>query len=355
MANIDTLKKVAKISKYTGFTSLCYFLNRNRKRTIAYHNVIPDKHWDNSIHLAHSMKESSFRKQIEVIKKKFDFDLDIYNPKTITLTFDDGYLNQCIVASKILDENNLKGYFFCVADLINNRKTLDMDMLQYWMSYVPYGQYYVKEVKLKLNITDEESRRIEWQKISDKLDEGIKLSDMKDFLDRIYEFEKINKLKNHKDMYNIRFNPIDYKSIEKMKEKGHKIGAHTAKHLRLSSLNKYDLAQDIRICKQNIDKLYNTKVFCYPYGSEKDINEEVIEELKKNNFIKAFSYSNGPLNDMKYNEYFIPRVFIPDSSDEDLINFVLSGAKHFFSFRKLLPKVGCEIYGTESKYNSANL
>ena len=67
MASVSTLKKVAKISKYTGFTLLCYFLNRNRKRTIAYHNVIHDQYWDNSVHLAHSMKESSFRKQIEVI------------------------------------------------------------------------------------------------------------------------------------------------------------------------------------------------------------------------------------------------------------------------------------------------
>ena len=165
MASIDTLKKVAQISKYTGFTSLCYFLNRNRKRIIAYHNIIPDRYWDNSIHLAHSMKESSFRKQIEVIRKRFDVDLDIYNSKTVTLTFDDGYLNQYTVASKILDENKVKGYFFCVADLINDRKTLDIDMLQYWISYVPYGIYKIEEVDLNLNIRDEDSRKSEWQKI----------------------------------------------------------------------------------------------------------------------------------------------------------------------------------------------
>ncbi|MDU2673328.1 MAG: polysaccharide deacetylase family protein [Clostridium sp.] len=338
MANIDTLKKVAKISKYTGFTSLCYFLNRNRKRTIAYHNVIPDKHWDNSIHLAHSMKESSFRKQIEVIKKKFDFDLDIYNPKTITLTFDDGYLNQCTVASKVLDENDLNGYFFCVADLINNKKTLDMDMLQYWISYVPYGEYNVEEINLSLNIRDKQSRKSEWQKISDKLDEGIKLCDMKNILDNIFKFEELKKATNHNEMYKIRFNPIDFEGINKMKKNGHKIGAHTAKHLRLSRLSKYELIEDISICKYNMDKLYNTKIFCYPYGSQKDISEEVIEELKKSNFTHSFSYSNGPLNGMDYNDYFMPRMFIPDTDDEELINFVLSGAKHFFSFRKLLPK-----------------
>lgn len=342
MASIGTLKKAAKVSKYTGLTALCYFLNRNRKRTIAYHNVIPDKYWDNSVHLTHSMKESSFRKQIEVIKNRFNVDLDIDNPKTVTLTFDDGYLNQYTIASAILDESNLKAYFFCVADLINKQNPLDMDMLQYWISYVPYGKYNIEEVKLELNITDEESRKREWQKISDKLDEGIKLSDMKSILDRAYKFDELKKLNNN-EMYQIRFSAIDTENIKKMKKEGHKIGAHTTKHLRLSTLNNYELIQDIRICKYNLDKLYNTKVFCYPYGSENDIPQSIIEILKQNSFTKAFAYSNGPLKNINYNDYFMPRIVIPDSDDEDLINFVLSGAKYFVTFRRLLPKLLCKL------------
>ena len=77
MASLETIKKVAKISKITGFTSLCYRLNKNRKRTIAYHNIIPDKYWDDSLHLSHSMKESSFIKQLEVIQSKLGTTLNI--------------------------------------------------------------------------------------------------------------------------------------------------------------------------------------------------------------------------------------------------------------------------------------
>lgn len=347
MASVSTLKKIAKISKYTGFTSLCYFMNRNRKRTIAYHNIIPDKYWDNSIHLSHSMKESSFKKQIEVIEKRFNIDLDIDNYRTVTLTFDDGYLNQCLVASKILNEKNLNAYFFCVSDLINKQHPLDMDMLQYWISYVPFGNYKISEANLELNVENEGSRKSEWQKISDKLDEGIKLENMTKYLDKYYSFNEIRKLQNQDDMYKIRFNPIDYENIKRMKKKGHKIGAHTAKHLRLSQLSKDEIIEDIRICKNNIGNLYNTKVFCYPYGSENDISQEVIKELKRNNFTKAFAYSNGPLKNIEYNDHFIPRIFMSDTDDVDLINFILSGAKHFISFRKLLPRIRSENYDTK--------
>lgn len=335
MASIGILKKIAKISKYTGFTALCYFLNRNRKRTIAYHNVIPDKYWDNSVHLAHSMKESSFRKQIEIIKDRFDIDLDIENSKTITLTFDDGYLNQCSIASKILDEHGVNGYFFCVADLINYDKTLDMDMLQYWISYVPFGIYEISEINLSLVINYDEDRAVEWQKISDKLNEGVTSKAMKKYLEQCYLFSEIKSIDNI--AYNLRFSGIDYKNLDLMKEKGHKIGAHSARHMRLSKLNDNELKEDINICKENLGKLYNTDIFCYPYGSIEDISEKVIELISINGFTKAFAYSNSPLKYYGYNKYFIPRMFIPDTDDKYLIDFILSGAKHFISFRELLP------------------
>lgn len=338
MASVEALKKIARISKYTGFTSLCYFLNRNRKKTIAYHNVIPDELWDDSLHLDHSMKESSFKKQVEVIKKRFKVDLDIDNSKTLTITFDDGYLNQFTIASKILDDNNIKAYFFCVDDLINNKKTLDMDVLQFWVSYVPYGKYLISKINLELNINSEADRELCWKKISDKLDEGIKLIDMVVFLNESYQLnEIINSDTYNKEMYKLRFSSIDIENIQAMKNKGNLIGAHSAKHLRLSTLNKEALEEDIRICADNIDKLYNTKVFCYPYGSVQDISNKVIDVVKGNGFEKAFAYSNGALKGYKYNEYFIPRIFLPDSDDEDLIEFVLSGAKHLIAFKKLLP------------------
>lgn len=338
MASLDKLKKFAKVSKWSGLTSICYFFNRNRKRIIAYHNVIPDKYWDNSLHLKHSMKESSFRKQIEVINKKFHVSLDLDDKKSVTLTFDDGYLNQGLVASEILDENNINGYFFCVEDLINRNKALDMDLLQYWISYIPLGNYLIKEINLEIIINSNEDREIQWEIISNKLDEGISLRDMRRFLDNSYSFNKLMQ-KEHKgnEMYDLRFLAIGLEKIEDMKRKGHKIGAHSSKHKRLSKLNKDELKEDIKICNQMMRKVYNTEVFCYPYGSIEDVTDDVIKEVKKNGFKKALAYSNSPLKNGQYNEYFIPRIFLPDTNDEDVIDFILSGAKHFMLFRKLFP------------------
>lgn len=338
MASLEVLKKVAKVSKYTGLTSVCYVLNRNRKKVIAYHNIIPDKYWDDSLHLAHSMKESSFRKQIEIIKKRFDINLDLEDNKSVVITFDDGYLNQGLVASEILDENNLSGYFFCVGDLINKNQTLDIDLLQYWISYVPLGKYLLKEIDLEIDINSDNDRNSQWKLISKKLDEGISLNEMKSILNKVYLFDDLFK-KDHTGniMYDLRFSSINLEKIREMKRRGHKIGAHSLRHKRLSRLNKQELKEDIKRCSKMIGKIYNTEVFCYPYGSEEDINTEVIKEIKENGFTSAFAYSNSPLKNRKYDKYFMPRIFLPDTDDEDIINFVLSGAKHFMTFRKIFP------------------
>lgn len=333
MASLETIKKVAKISKITGFTSLCYRLNKNRKRTIAYHNIIPDQYWDDSLHLAHSMKESSFVKQLDVIQDRFGVTLNVDDVNEATITFDDGYLNQYSVASKIMNHKDLKAYFFCTANIINNNEAFIMDRLQYWFSYVPEGVYNLDEINIVLNIKDKESRKIEWQKISDIIG-PIEIERIEKLLDDKYPFRDIS---INKEFGSLRFRGISKIQLKEMKEKGHKIGAHSTNHKRLSIMDERELKKDIDMCGSMLDKVYNTKVFCYPFGSLGDINENVLKNIKDNGFHSAFAYSNNPIKE-GYNEYFMPRMFLPDTDDAEIINFVLSGAKHFISFRKLLPK-----------------
>lgn len=333
MASLETIKKVAKISRITGFTSLCYRLNKNRKRTIAYHNIIPDKYWDDSLHLSHSMKESSFIKQLEVIQDKLEITLNIYDTNKATITFDDGYLNQYSVASKIMNNKDIKGYFFCTANVINDNQAFIMDRLQYWFSYVPEGIYNLDEINIVLNIKDKESRKIEWQKISDIIG-PIEIETIEKLLDDKYPFRDIS---INEEFGNLRFRGISKEQISEMKDNGHKIGAHSTNHKRLSIMDELELKKDIDMCGSMLYKTYNTNIFCYPFGSIVDINENVLKNIKDNGFHSAFAYSNNPIKE-GYNEYFMPRIFLPDTDDADIINFILSGAKHFMSFRKLLPK-----------------
>lgn len=326
------LKIKAKISKYIGLTSMCYYLNRKRKRIIAYHNIIEDNLFDGKIHLDYSTKESSFRKQIEVIKKRFNVDLDIENKSSLQITFDDGYLNQFNLGSKILDEYNLKGYIFLAGDLVNSEEALAIDKIMYWFSYVPLGEYNLKDFNLKLVISNEEKRREEFYRAESLVNKDKSLDDLVKSLDEAYKFNEIFYIKGYKE----RFCGPSKEIMDEFKRRGHKIGAHSKSHHKLSNLKDDVLKTDIEYCKKLKGTVYNTDVFCYPYGSKKEVPLEVINLVKENEFKAALAYSNEPMKE-DYERYFMPRMILPDTDDEDVINFILSGAINLIMYKKLLP------------------
>jgi peptidoglycan/xylan/chitin deacetylase (PgdA/CDA1 family) len=331
-----TLKKsIIKISKYTGITNIFYKLNKNRKIIIAYHNVIPDEYFNKNINLDFSIKESELEKQIQLIKKRCQVGLNIYDNNQVTITFDDGYLNQYSIASKILDKHNLKGYFFYCANLLE-QDTLLIDKIQYWIDYVKPGIYTNDKYNIKLEITDNQSRRKEYHKINKLIKEGIPLKQIHELLNNMCRFEDI---KIEKEFYKLRFTPIKKEQLQQMKLKGHKIGAHSSSHNILSKLTPKQLDKDIQKCRELLDQgTYNTDTFCYPFGGIQDISESVKEKIKEKGFVSALAFTNE-VSQGKYGQYFIPRMTLPMEGNEDLIDFVLSGLYHFFRTGKLLPKI----------------
>ncbi|MDY3959735.1 polysaccharide deacetylase family protein [Romboutsia timonensis] len=325
-----------KTSKVTGVTNLFYKLNKDRKIILAYHNVIPDKYFNDYIHLDYSIRESQFRKHLDVIKRRFNVGVDLYNTKEITITFDDGYKNQYSIASKILDEYNMNGYFFYVADLLEEKDILSIDKIQYWLDHVCPGKYENKKYNLVLDIEDTTSRRNQWIKIQTLIDNKVSFDEICDILNDMYRFEDIN---INKKFYDLRFTPIKKYELNDMKENGHKIGAHSSSHNILSNMKKDDLNKDIDKCKDLLNKgIYNTKTFCYPFGGVEDVSEEVMNTVKEKGFSNAMSFMNTKLNNREYGQFFMPRMTLPNTYDEDYIDFILSGTYYFLRNRRLLPK-----------------
>ena len=328
---------LGKMSKFTGITSLFYKLNKGRKIILAYHNVIPDKYFKDSINLDYSIKESQFRKHLDVIKKRFNVGVNLDDPMELTVTFDDGYKNQYLIASKILDEYNMNGYFFYAADLLDEKDILLIDKIQYWLDYIYPGEYENKKYDLVLNIDDINSRRKQWSKIQGLIDKKVSFEEICYILDEMYSFKNINV---EKKFYDLRFTPIKEYELNIMKDSGHKIGAHSASHNRLSNMKNDDLIKDIDRCKILLNKgIYNTKTFCYPFGGVEDVSEEAMNIVKRKGFSKGISFMNTKLKDREYSPFFIPRMTLPNTDDEDYIDFMLSGAYYFLKNGRLFPKI----------------
>lgn len=320
-----------------GVNNIFYKLNRGRKKIIAYHNVLPDNYFKDVINLEYSIKESQFIRHLEIIKRRFNIGLDLYNNDEVTITFDDGYLNQYLIASRILDKYCIKAYFFYAGDLLKDRDILSIDRIQYWLDYVKEGTYFNKRYNLEIEISDINSRRYCWKKIQNLIGNKVSFDEICNILNEMYNFEDINIDEN---FYKLRFTPIKEGQLGIMKSRGHKIGAHSASHNILSNMSEDELENDINKCRTLLDKgIYNTKTFCYPFGGEDEVSEDVIKYVEKNGFKDSLSFMSSKLSELRYFKYFIPRITLPNTDDEDYIDFILSGTYYFMKNFRLFPKV----------------
>jgi len=260
---------VARVCYYFGVNRLFYFLNRNRKRILVYHNVLPDAHFKNRLHEGVSHSESIFRRQIAYVLSKFRCGTALDNPQELTITFDDGYLNQYAIAHPVLTQFDVKAYFFCALDLLQKDEPLLIDQLMFWLSYVPYGSYEVylstKEPPQKLILQREEDRRKFWRSAYPQIAGDVSVAArLRASFDHCYSYEELLK---HIDLhyYDLRFAAIPHHDLTEMRNYGHFIGAHTKSHPVLSSLNADELDREVKGCADEIGKTYNCRVFSYPF------------------------------------------------------------------------------------------
>lgn len=135
---------IARICYYLQLHKIAYYLNRKRKKIITFHNVLDDDIFCQNVANGVSLSFSNFKKIIEEIEGYFSFSLDLDDPKTVTITFDDGYYNQAEIVAPYLSSKGIPAYLFISGQLIINNESeipepLTIDKLLHWISFVPGG------------------------------------------------------------------------------------------------------------------------------------------------------------------------------------------------------------------------
>ena len=78
---------------WLGMDALFYWLNRKAKRIICFHSVLPHEIKKSSLACGLDNSEDEFRTILHSIKKRYGFSTNIFDATTVTLSFDDGFLN----------------------------------------------------------------------------------------------------------------------------------------------------------------------------------------------------------------------------------------------------------------------
>lgn len=306
---------LAFLCYYCGVDSLFYLLNRKRKRIITFHNVLPDVMYVNNLANGVSCSESEFKRIVNEIGRRFRFSVNLFDPATVTLTFDDGYLNQYEIAGRILMEKGIEAILFVAGDLIDSEEPLVIDKLLHWVTYSPT----VKDIHKKW-ITEIRPAYVK---------EAARGEEIFAQLDSQYSFGMIME-SLPTEYIRLRLQGLTSTQIQKLKEHGWIVGWHTRSHPALSALTDDEIRTEIAPPLG-----FENTVFSYPYGEPMSVDERCVRIAEKCGYPYAVSNYQGKSS--LSGRFFLPRMSL--SADRYMLHFELSGLKHFIKTWHLLPIV----------------
>lgn len=337
---MDSISLIASTAYFFGVNKLFRFFNRNRKKIITYHNIIKDENYDSTLHLGVSISESTYENQINYLTKRYPISNNLEDNKAITITFDDGYLNQYNAIKKYLIPKNIPCYLFCPLELILNQEAVITDKILFWISYSSISSYNVNidGKELLLQNKTKEHKLNSWKKIYSTIKQSnTSQEEIFNQLNAIESFDVIIE-NTSKELVKDRLQPLNREQLNELKHHQILIGAHSINHEILSVFSKQQISNFLLQLKTN-KELYNTKVFCYPFGGTEEVNLTVIEEIKRQDYFeKALSNINHPIKNLNYNDFFIPRITLSNTKNRKILDFELSGTKYFLNHGKLFPK-----------------
>ncbi len=329
-----------RFAYFSGLNELLYFLNRKAKRVLTFHHVFPDemmKHVRMDT-LVNSL--SSFEKIIEHLQKRYTFSLDLNDPKSVTLTFDDGYQSQYEIAAKALYKKDIPAYLFVAGQLMEpqNKVPLNVDMMTAWIALAPDGEYELnyKNEKKRFNLMSKNRLEILIQLanplfFSEGDSCGVVLVNA---LNKCYPFSKILKTLPS-DYCRLRFDAVSPAMLDDLKAHGWAIGAHGYSHYAFGSFSSEACESDIRASYKALEKWKNTDVYSYPFGGPATVGEIAPIALEKLDAVCGLV--NIVIPGWSETCYTFPRMTV--SANKYAFHFELSGCKYFFRHFKLLPVI----------------
>jgi len=320
---------LAVVCYWCGIDALFYALNRRAKRIVTFHNVLPDALFRPGLANGVSNSLSDFVRIVDECAKRFPISNDLFDPKTLTITFDDGYRNQYTTAFRHLKERGLSAILFMAGDLVpdagrelfetrsskpgtRNLKPLLIDRLLHEVAEAPIEQipggdrlaYWMQTV---------------WPAFCRNPRLGTRNTKLETlYLPPAYLEERLGR--------------ISASELDEMRAAGWQIGWHAQSHVPLASLSEEGVRAEL-----DSPAAYRSVCLSYPFGNPEEVGELAPRLAEELGYPCAVSNTNtAPAN--ATSRFFLPRLALP--ADRYELHFELSGLKFFLKHRRRLPVAG---------------
>lgn len=307
------------ICYFTGIVALFRFLNRNRLTIVLYHDVIP-RDMCRDINRRMLVTAESFDSQLDYLKKHFTvlpldeafekMRLGTLPPRSLSITFDDGYRNNFLYAYPLLKKYALTATFFLATDFVFEKKPLWIDRLKYAVQSFP-------------------GTKVDADRRYDELSTTLKHVPEREKYERLHAFEKevgVTLVDFEGDRWH--YAPLEKSDIEVMQHGGMTFGAHTRTHPILAHVSEEESSEEIagsqKIVARECGSL--SGLFCYPNGQRKDFTDQIVREVREAGFSGAVTTIEGT-NSITTDPYALHRIGVDNIDTTETFAAAVSGLR----------------------------
>ncbi len=245
-----------------------------------------------------------FKEQVSYLNKNYHFvtaeevidaieNDKVLPPKSVMLTFDDGYADHFDYVFPFLDKLGIQGLFFPPAGAILDHSLLDVNKIHFILAAEDDKSKIIKEIKNQLDLYREEYNLESFSHYYDKLatanrfdtgdvifikrllqrelDESLRGKMSKSLFEKIVDVEEEQFCR---ELY------MDVEQIECMSRHGMHFGSHGYKHTWLGSLSDQEQITEIEESLSFLKKIGadpEKYTMCYPYGNYNDTTVELMD------------------------------------------------------------------------------
>jgi len=305
----DKIKKICffflYFSKITGL--IFYFIKKRWKDfpsiILIYHRFIDDKncsYLNKGPVVQHKVKH--FEKEIKYLKKYFKVETldkivtqikahNAFDNPTISITFDDGYLDNYELAYPILKKEGIPATVYVTTGLIgSNERT--------WTDEIELALMGTKKEFLQIDIHGESIMPI--STIKDRERANIRIAEL---LKRLPDEERREHLKSILEILDDKSatqngkerRMLNWDEVKEMAAENISIGVHTHTHGILSKMPLGEAKREIFLSKKIVEEKLGTpaKHFSFPNGREEDFSEILRDYCKEIGFESVTSAVHG--------------------------------------------------------------
>jgi len=329
---VSVLKtSIKQICNFFGVNEALVRMHRSDLLVLNYHGVLAEARSDRWSY-GNCVDADSFRRQIRWLKRHFSVQgldgLRNWQAGTLTggkppvlITFDDGYRNNLTVAAPICREEGVPAIFFLTTGMIGARKILWNDEVVARVLHWPKAEIATPSGEPQAVPSDTNSRR----RLADRVNQEAKQLP-EEVLRKYLEY-----LRAGNPSLDLMDDPearsfLSWSEARELVALGFEVGSHTVSHPILSRLGLDAVRAELRDSKAILERELKQpcRAIAYPNGSERDVNQGVVDEAQSAGYEWAFMTTPKWQTKSVY-AHRIPRIGFPGHTDMGTFKFYASG------------------------------